>query len=160
MRRRSKRYDRVVHVGGIGGAEAAELRSIGFARSQRGDVGPRKVRSATDDQNVPRKNAGGDLAEGFVEDVEDLGREEDVSVEVAVESAGKREILQFGEEGADVREVEWVRFEVGDTGDSGLGRCFRISRVYGTRRIALSTVALKIRFIIGKNHRSHTGTQF
>ena len=116
MRRVCEGYDRVVHVRRIGGAEAAELRSVGFSGVKGGDVGPGIVRATTHDENARRKLACGDVAERFVENVEDLGGEKDVSVEIAVELAGIGEGGEFGEEGADVGEMEGICFEVRNAG--------------------------------------------
>ena len=116
MRRVCEGYDRVVHVRRSGGAEAAELRSVGFSGGKRGDVRPGIVRATTHDENARRKLARRDVAERFVENVEDLGGEEDVSVEIAVELAGIGKGGEFGEEGADVGEMEWIRFEVRNAG--------------------------------------------
>lgn len=116
MRRVREGYDRVVHVGRIGGTEAAELRSVGFSGGKRGDVRPGIVRATTHDENARREHACGDVAERFVENVEDLRGEEDVSVEIAVELAGIGKGGEFGEEGADVGEMEWIRFEVRNAG--------------------------------------------
>ena len=116
MSRVCEDYDRVVHIRRIGGAEAAELRSVGFSGGKGGDVRPGIVRATTHDENARREDARGDVAERFVENVEDLGGEEDVSVEIAVELAGIGEGGEFGEDGADVGEVEWIRLEVRNAG--------------------------------------------
>ena len=46
------------------------------------------IRATTHDENVRRKDARGDLVERFVENVEDLGGEKDVPVEIEVPSTG------------------------------------------------------------------------
>ena len=121
MRRVREGYDRVVHVRRIGGAEAAELRSVGFSGGKRGDVRPGIVRATTHDKNVRRKRIDGDLMESFVENVQNLGREKDVSVDITIELAGVGELGEFREDGTDIREMKWIRLEVRNTGNAGWG---------------------------------------